>query len=116
MTVLNGDSGNNNLLGSENNDVLDGGIGADTLEGGAGDDVYVVDDAGDVVNETIWQQLEGGVVTRVSTAVDGTQSNYSSFSAFMFPDGSKVAFISYANNLVPDDTNMGGNSNDIFAS
>lgn len=114
MTVLNGDSGNNNLLGSENNDVLDGGIGADTLEGGAGDDVYVVDDAGDVVNETIWQQLEGGVVTRVSTAVDGTQSNYSSFSAFMFPDGSKVAFISYANNLVPDDTNMGGNSNDIF--
>ena len=29
-----------------------GGLGADTMIGGAGNDVYFVDDAGDVVNET----------------------------------------------------------------
>ena len=33
------------------NDTLDGGIGADTLTGGLGDDTYVIDDAGDVVDE-----------------------------------------------------------------
>ncbi len=31
--------------------LLDGGTGADTMEGGEGDDIYVVDDAGDVVTE-----------------------------------------------------------------
>ena len=32
-------------------DELDGGIGADTMAGGTGDDLYVVDNAGDVVTE-----------------------------------------------------------------
>ena len=37
--------------GGAGNDTLDGGIGADNLTGGLGDDTYVIDDAGDVVNE-----------------------------------------------------------------
>ena len=31
--------------------MLDGGAGADSMAGGADNDIYVVDDAGDVVNE-----------------------------------------------------------------
>ncbi|TAN53146.1 MAG: matrixin family metalloprotease [Methylococcaceae bacterium] len=41
----------NFLLGNAGNNLLDGGLGADTLQGGAGDDSYVVDDAGDAVQE-----------------------------------------------------------------
>jgi len=39
------------LNGFGGDDTLNGGIGVDTMNGGTGDDVYVVDNAGDVVNE-----------------------------------------------------------------
>ena len=39
------------LTGTGGADTLDGLAGSDTMSGGAGDDVYVVDAAGDVVNE-----------------------------------------------------------------
>ena len=38
-------------IGLGGNDLLDGGTGADTLIGGYGNDLYVVDNAGDVVQE-----------------------------------------------------------------
>ena len=40
------------LIGLGGNDTLNGGAGADTLLGGTGHDTYVVDNVGDVVNET----------------------------------------------------------------
>jgi len=48
---LAGNSGANALSGGAGNDTLDGGAGADALAGGAGDDLYLVDNAGDVVVE-----------------------------------------------------------------
>jgi Ca2+-binding RTX toxin-like protein len=39
------------LDGGTGNDTLDGGAGADRTVGGPGDDLYIVDDAGDVVDE-----------------------------------------------------------------
>jgi Ca2+-binding RTX toxin-like protein len=44
----------NNLIAAGNNfaNILDGKAGADTLEGGVGNDVYMVDNAGDLVDET----------------------------------------------------------------
>lgn len=39
------------LKGDDENNLLDGGLGADRMEGGRGNDVYVVNDAGDVVIE-----------------------------------------------------------------
>ena len=47
-----GDSGNDTILGGIGNDSIDGGFGADSAEGGVGDDVYIVDDAADVVVES----------------------------------------------------------------
>lgn len=62
--VLSGGAGNDTLIGGVGNDTLDGGTGADTMTGGAGDDIYVVDDAGDVVNE-----LAGGGTDLVRTSL-----------------------------------------------
>ena len=50
--ILNGGAGNDSLIGGVGNDSLDGGTGADTLVGGLGDDIYVVNSAGDVVDES----------------------------------------------------------------
>ena len=47
-----GNSLNNVLTGNSGNNVLDGGIGADTMAGGIGNDTYVVDNIGDVVQES----------------------------------------------------------------
>ncbi|NRT56148.1 calcium-binding protein [Sphaerotilus uruguayifluvii] len=41
----------NVITGNAGNNQLDGGAGSDTLVGGAGNDIYLVDVAGDVVNE-----------------------------------------------------------------
>ena len=41
----------NVLTGNSGKNVLDGLVGADTMSGGLGDDIYIVDDAGDRVNE-----------------------------------------------------------------
>ena len=52
-SALNG-TGNvlaNTIIGTAASNTLDGLAGADTLKGGAGNDTYVLDDAGDVINE-----------------------------------------------------------------
>src|SRR5687767_8523896 len=49
--TINGLGGDDTLNGNGGNDTLDGGTGADTMNGGTGNDTYIVDDAGDVVNE-----------------------------------------------------------------
>ena len=51
--ILTGNNGNNILNGGAGNDTLNGGAGIDTLQGGAGNDIYIVDNAGDVINELV---------------------------------------------------------------
>ena len=51
--VLTGNAGANILDGQGGNDTLDGGGGADSMRGDAGNDTYVVDNAGDVVDESV---------------------------------------------------------------
>jgi len=41
----------NRIQSNGGNDILDGGAGVDTMLGGAGDDIYIVDNANDVVTE-----------------------------------------------------------------
>ncbi len=50
--IIIGNSGANVLTGGDGSDTLNGGTGADQMFGGAGNDTYVIDNAGDVVNET----------------------------------------------------------------
>lgn len=57
------------------------------------------------------KDLKSGVLTLVSTSVDGVQSNDASASATLFADGGKVVFSSRGSNLVVGDSN---NAEDIF--
>ncbi|MFZ1416317.1 MAG: hypothetical protein WAS73_17315 [Defluviicoccus sp.] len=57
------------------------------------------------------KDLTTGILTRASTAADGTQGNGRNLDPSLSADGSKVAFWSTATNLVPGDTNGG---DDIF--
>ncbi|ASG24922.1 calcium-binding protein [Nitrospirillum viridazoti] len=49
--ILAGMGGDDTLSGGTGNDTLDGGTGVDYMVGGIGDDLYLVDNAGDVVLE-----------------------------------------------------------------
>jgi Ca2+-binding RTX toxin-like protein len=60
-----GEEGDDTLIGGSEDDELDGGIGADEMLGGEGRDTYIVDDAGDVVTETIGEGYDT-VLTSVS--------------------------------------------------
>jgi Ca2+-binding RTX toxin-like protein len=67
-----GFAGHDNLIGFEGNDYLDAGADADFLAGGTGDDVYVVDNAGDVVVEGAGQGLDKVYATIDYTLAWGT--------------------------------------------
>jgi Ca2+-binding RTX toxin-like protein len=61
--VFVGNELNNRISGSGGDDVLDGRTGADTLDGGRGNDSYYVDNAGDVVRES----LDSGMDTVITS-------------------------------------------------
>ena len=48
-----GNTLDNILTGNNSNNTLNGGLGVDTMLGGTGDDIYVVDNVGDVVIESV---------------------------------------------------------------
>ncbi len=57
------------------------------------------------------KDLATGAITRLSLSAAGAQGNDDSFQAAFLPDGVGVAFVSFAENLVPGDTNA---TTDIF--
>ena len=54
---ITGTPGNDSISGGDGDDYLDGTAGADHLSGGPGNDTYVVDDVGDLVDESAPAQL-----------------------------------------------------------
>jgi Ca2+-binding RTX toxin-like protein len=63
--VLRGGSGTDTLVGLAGDDTMDGGSEADRMSGGTGSDIYFVEDAGDVVDET-----GGNGIDTVSSSVN----------------------------------------------
>jgi Ca2+-binding RTX toxin-like protein len=74
----------NVITGGAGNDTLDGGAGADTMTGGTGNDTYVVDNAGDVVNENPGEGIDTVKTTLSSYTLPANVENliYTGASAF----------------------------------
>lgn len=53
-----GNTAANILFGNSGNNVLDGGTGADAMSGGAGNDIYLLDNAGDVITENASEGID----------------------------------------------------------
>ena len=51
--VIVGNTGTNTLIGAAGNDTLNGGFGSDTMQGGSGNDIYVFDNLGDRIDESV---------------------------------------------------------------
>ena len=112
---------NNILTGNAGNNILDGKEGADIMSGGAGNDTYIVDNAGDVVNElanegndtvysaidhTLGSNIENLILTG-DTAIAGTGNELNNVIT-----GNSSANI--LNGGPGDDTILGGSGDDII--
>lgn len=111
----------NQLTGGTGNGTLNGGVGGDTLLGGRGDDRYYVDDAGDVVVES----LGGGTDTVRSSISYVLGANVENLALLGVQDLSatgndlaNLVFGNAGNNLIDGgsgaDTMAGGAGNDIY--
>src|SRR5262249_54734427 len=58
-------AGNDSLTGGTGADTLDGGTGTDSLSGGGGNDTYVIDSAGDKIDES-----GGGADDRILASIN----------------------------------------------
>ncbi|MEG4535116.1 pre-peptidase C-terminal domain-containing protein, partial [Microcoleus sp. D2_18a_D3] len=71
--TINGLASNDTLDGGDDNDRLDGGLGLDQLRGGLGNDIFVVDNAGDLVTELAGQGtdlVESGITYTLPVQVE----------------------------------------------
>lgn len=123
IDTLEGGDGNDVLNGNFGNDTLDGGAGNDTMLGGIGNDVYIVTDAGDIVDER--DAVLGGGVDLVRSSVDftlgrnvenltleGTAANGTGNELNNEIIGNGVANV--LEGLAGNDRILGGNGNDIL--
>jgi Ca2+-binding RTX toxin-like protein len=72
--ILAAGGGDDILFGAEGNDLLNGGTGADQMSGGAGDDIYVVDNAGDVVTELADEGIDTVFARTTTTLADHVEN------------------------------------------
>jgi Tol biopolymer transport system component len=63
------------------------------------------------VPDVFVKAMKTGAIARISVSASGNQGNDSSFNPVISADGTKVAFYSWAGNLVPGDTN---GTSDVF--
>lgn len=121
--TIEGGDGNDILNGNSGNDTLNGGAGNDRMIGGLGNDIYIVTDAGDIVDEG--NAVLGGGVDLVRSTVDftlgrnvenltleGTAANGTGNELNNEIIGNGVANV--LEGLAGNDRILGGNGNDIL--
>ena len=130
---MTGNGGKNNLFGDDGNDTLDGSTEADSLFGGKGNDVYIVDNASDVVVETAGQgkdtvkstvtfNFDDGdeIETVILDSAGAISSVANNFANVITMVGSGAATINGNDGNdtltggVGKDTLLGGNDNDVI--
>ncbi len=80
-----GNALDNVITGNEFANLLDGKAGADTMNGGDGDDIYVIDNAGDVVSEDGGAGIDGVRSSFKIGLIDGIEN-------YTFTGGKAVSF------------------------
>jgi Ca2+-binding RTX toxin-like protein len=115
-----GNALDNVITGNAANNTLDGGTGNDTLRGGAGDDTYIVQDAGDLVEETANEGTDS-VLAHVSVVLGVNIENLTLLGAATDGTGNALdnTIIGNAANNILDggagtDTLSGGAGNDTY--
>ncbi|HEX8240010.1 MAG TPA: cadherin domain-containing protein, partial [Allosphingosinicella sp.] len=123
--ALFGNAGANRLSGGAGNDLLDGGTGADLLRGGADNDIYVVDNAADVVEENSGEGIDE-VRTSLASASLASYANVENLTGTSATGQSLTG--NAGNNVITggggndflwllaggNDTAIGGLGNDVF--
>jgi len=127
-----GNALDNELTGNAGANTLNGGAGNDTMAGGAGNDVYIVDSAGDVVQETAgegidrvessvsvdlgalgWDQVENltltgtGSINATGNALDNVLIGNSAVNILDGGDGNDMADYSALTSIVNVDLQLG---------
>ena len=114
----------NTILGNSGKNVLDGGAGADVLKGGAGNDTYVLDNAGDTVDEEANTDTGDEVKSSaaIAAAFAGVENyTYTGSKAWTFTgtaDANKISGGSVNDSLnggQGNDTLLGNGGNDTLA-
>lgn len=116
--TLYGGAGNDRLFGGLGSDLLDGGSGSDFMAGGVGDDVYIVDDAGDRVQESSIGLPGGGgadtVIASISTTLSANVESLILASAAGSINGTGNAGINVLTGNAADNVLDGGAGGDLM--
>jgi Ca2+-binding RTX toxin-like protein len=122
--LIPGMGGNDALLGFDGNDTLDGGAGNDHMNGGNGDDTYVINSAGDSINDSAGSSDR----IRYAFAIDLTLAKFAGIENVTLTGNAAVGAKGdeFANNLIGNnaankldgglgaDFLIGGLGNDIY--
>ena len=119
--TLYGETGADTLVGGDGNDTLDGGTEGDSMSGGVGDDIYLVDNAGDVVIESPsegYDVVRSRVSMTLPTNVEQLQlEGYDNIDATGNDDANAIfgnEAINHIVGLAGDDELRGGGSADLI--
>ncbi|WP_411850172.1 putative Ig domain-containing protein [Stenotrophomonas sp. LGBM10] len=107
--TLTGNSRANQLEGLAGNDLLDGRGGADRMVGGLGDDRYVVDNAGDVVEELAGEGIDQVTASIGHTLADNVENLVLSGSSGIAGTGNGLANRLTGNTGANTLSGLGGN-------
>jgi Ca2+-binding RTX toxin-like protein len=115
-----GNSYTNLMIGNSYSNLLDGGAGADTMRGGLGNDIYIVDNAGDKVEEALGQGIDtvrSSISYTLTDNVENLELMGSAYSGMGNSLGNRITGNSFNNHLdgkLGIDTMRGGQGNDFY--